>query len=108
MVPAQLLQQQQPQLQQSSIPQQNEQQSSVVTQIQGKMSQVSGSQSVKQVTFTNAKPTCSTPQRTNFIPIAPSPLTNQTSTLSASQLLAGLSGSKPAQNGYLNFFNLFF
>ncbi|RWS14525.1 protein lin-54-like protein [Dinothrombium tinctorium] len=71
---------------------------SSVNQLQGKVNETSAG-NVKHVTFATAPAVTAVQQRTSFVPIAPSPLTSQTATPSASQILAGLSGSKNAQNG---------
>ncbi|XP_015793882.1 protein lin-54 homolog [Tetranychus urticae] len=94
MVPAQFVQQQSASADPSP--------GSVLTPISTKSNQIKGptSTNTKPVTLATSKPVTSTPTRTNFVPIAPSPISNQqASALSASQILAGLSGSKSAQNG---------
>ncbi|XP_053209366.1 protein lin-54 homolog [Panonychus citri] len=104
MVPAQFVQQQ------TSTPVVDQPVSgSVLTPISTKSNQIKGTTSLsltssssntKQVTLAASKPITSTPTRTNFVPIAPSPISHQqASVLSASQILAGLSSAKPAQNG---------
>lgn len=75
-------------------------QPSIVTPVPTKFSTTprTATTPIKTVTLINSKQAISTPQKTNFVPIAPNPLTSQ-SALSASQILAGLSAPRNLQNG---------
>lgn len=80
---------------------QSQVQPSIVTPVPTKFNTMRNATSttpIKQVALINSKQAISTPQKTNFVPIAPNPLTSQ-SALSASQILAGLSTPRNVQNG---------